>query len=127
MILIIGSLLFLTTLCIAAAVSLQSHFTLRDLKKLKFPVLDILDDQYDLEDKLELSSQGMESRSDDLASIRSVKKWINRKDQGKEATWENLLWLLKEYEEDALAEELKEYLTSAPVSSGKESAAEESG
>ena len=108
---------------------MKSSFTFRDLKKLKFPVLKFFEDQYDLDEMLDLplDESAVSTYGDsDPAGILSIKKWIklNRvKHPGaKEVTWENLLWLLDECKADAddpevigeMIENLKTWITSAP-------------
>jgi hypothetical protein len=112
---------------------LKSSFTFRDLEKLKFPVLRVFENRYDLGEMLELDESAVPTGSvyneEDPAGIRSIKKWIKlhpvdqMKHPGtKEVTWENLLWLLGECKADAddpeahyeMIENLKTYITSAP-------------
>ena len=106
----------------AKAVDLNSPFTYRDFDSLcvKFPVLNILKDQYDLDEKLVLDESYVPAYGvidvQDSAGIRSIKKWINHPGV-KAVTWENLLWLLNECVDDQeVLEKLKTYITSAPES-----------
>ena len=109
---------------------MKRSFTFRDLEKLKFPVLKFFEEQYDLDEMLELdelavSTYGVYSK-DDPAGIQSIKKWIKldraKHPAAKEVTWENLLWLLNECEAAAndpeahckMIEDLKRYITLAP-------------
>ena len=111
---------------------MKSPFKFRDLEKLKFPVLQVFENRYDLGDILELDESAVprtpyEVYSEkDPAGIRSIKKWIKLdeiKHPGtKKVTWENLLWLLEECKADAddpeahceMIEDLRAYITSAP-------------
>ena len=105
---------------LAGAVDLKSPFKFRDLK---FPVLSVFENRYDLDEILGLKAvpaDGAYSERDS-AGIRSIKKWIKHPGT-KEVTWENLLWLLDECKADAddpeahceMIENLRAYITSAP-------------
>ena len=111
----------------AAAIDLKSSFTYRDLEKLKFPVLKVFEDQYDLDEKLELDESAVPTygvlNEKDPAGIQSIKKWINLKHpEGKAVSWKNLLWLLDECKADTddpkavgeMINNLKAYITAAP-------------
>ena len=114
----------------AAAIDLKSSFTYRDLEKLKFPVLKVFEDQYDLDEKLELDESAVPTygvyNKRDPAGIQSIKKWIKldrvKHPEGKAVSWENLLWLLDECKADTddpravgeIIDNLKAYITTAP-------------
>ena len=90
----------------------------KDLQKLPFPVnvLETLEHKYDIDEKFELDGAQTEGDHDDndSAGIRSLKKWIESKNVTKKPTWENLVWLLKEYGELDIAHQLAKYITTAP-------------
>ena len=110
---------------------MKSPFKFRDLEKLKFPVLQVFENRYDLGDILELDESAVPDprevySENDPAGIRSIKEWIKLdqiKHPGtKEVTWENLLWLLDECKADVddpeahceMIKNLRAYITSAP-------------
>ena len=105
---------------------MKSPFKFRDLEKLKFPVLSVFENRYDLGEILGLDESAVPHSKKDPAGVRSIKNWIKLdqiKHPGtKEVTWENLLWLLEECKADAddpeahceMIENLRAYITSAP-------------
>ena len=76
-----------------------------------------------LEEKLGFDSQvaTVRSRENDSVLIYKLKNWIDSEcPDKKEPSWENLIWLLVEFDQTKLADQLRVYLTSAPVSNKDE-------
>ena len=105
---------------------MKSPFNLyRDLEKLKFPVLRVFENRYDLGDILELDKSAVPDprevySENDPPGIQSIKELDQLKHPGtKEVTWENLLWLLDECKADVddpeahreMIEDLRAYIT----------------
>ena len=109
---------------------MKCSFTYKDLEKLpeRYPVLRILKGQYNLDQMLNLDESAdlkHKYNEKDPAGIRSIKKWLELDRIGhskaKEITWDNILWLLKEYKADReMIKGLAAYITSIPKDTKQE-------